>query len=149
MRENPETLLGSNRRAAEITRQSIHIITGLWAYLLRWVTPGPLMLLTLVATAFNLWMLPRVCGRWLWREHEMAAGRAVGIVLYPLTVFLLLGLFYRRPEVAAAGWGLLAFADGAATLAGRQWGKRCLPWSAGKTWAGFLGYTLAGWVAVF
>jgi len=65
------------------------------------------------------------------------------------TVFLLLGVFYRRPEVAAAGWGLLAFADGAATVVGKQWGVRGLPWNAGKSWVGFFAYAAAGWIAVF
>jgi uncharacterized protein (TIGR00297 family) len=149
VREHPETLLGHDRRSAELARQLIHIVTGVWAYLLRWLTPGPLMLLALAATAFNLWLLPRIGGRWLWRDHEVAAGRAGGIVLYPLTVFLLLGVFYRRPEVAAAGWGLLAFADGAATVVGKRWGVRGLPWNAGKSWVGFFAYAAAGWIAVF
>jgi len=149
VQEDPEIPLGHDRRIAEIARQLIHIIAGFWAYLLRWVAPWPLMLLALVATVFNQWLLPRVGGRWLWRDHEIEAGRADGVVLYPLAVFLLLAVFYRRPEVAAAGWGLLAFADGSATLAGRSWGLRRLPWNAGKSWVGFVVYTLVGWVAVF
>lgn len=138
-----------DRRVAEIARQLLHMISGLWAYLLRWLTPTPLMILAFSVAVFNRWMLPRVGGRWLWRPSEVAAGRATGVVLYPLTVLLLLGLFYRRPEVAAAGWGLLAFADGSATLAGRLFRPRRLPWNATKTWAGFLAYCLIGWAAVF
>ena len=107
------------------------------------------MVLTLLATAFNVWLLPRLGGRWLWRRREAVAGWAAGIVLYPLTVFLLLAVFYRRPEVAGAGWGLLAFGDGVATLAGERWGKARLAWNREKTWVGSLAYFFVGGAAVF
>jgi len=149
VQDDPDILERPHRRAAEAARQLIHIASGFWAYGLRWVEPMPLMVLALAATACNTWLLPRVGGRWLWRNHEIEVGRATGIVLYPLAVFLLLVVFYRRPEVAAAGWGLLAFGDGAATLAGKRRVRRCLPWNPGKSWAGFLTYTVVGWVAVF
>jgi uncharacterized protein (TIGR00297 family) len=69
-------------------------------------------------------------------------------VLYPVTVLVLLLVFFRRPEVAAAGWGLLAFADGAATLVGRWWGGRHLPWNPAKTWGGFAAYLVSGWAVI-
>jgi len=149
VRDDPESPTGPRLHTAEVARQSIHIVTGLWAYLLRWVAPWWLIALALAAAAFNRWLLPRLGGRWLWRRHEIEAGRAVGVVLYPLTVALLLTVFYRRPEIAAAGWGLLAFGDGAATLAGRAWGRQRLPWNSGKSWSGFLTYAAVSWVAVF
>ena len=137
-----------HRSVAETVRQLIHILSGLWAFTLHWLEPWPLILLALSATVFNLWLLPRFGGRWLWRDHEIAAGRAIGVVIYPLTVLTLLTIFYRRPEVAAAGWGLLAFGDGAATLVGRRWGRRGLPWNPAKTWSGFIAYIVVGWAAV-
>lgn len=139
--ESPE------RRIAEATRQFIHIASGLWAYCLRWVRPEALVLLPIAATAFNLWILPRIGGRWLWRDREKEMGRAEGLVLYPLTVCLLLLIFIRRPDIAAVGWGLLAFGDGVATLIGRSRGKTKLPWNPSKSWAGFWAYTVAGGLA--
>lgn len=148
MSRRSETRQGGDRQKAEIARQLIHIASGFWAYALRWSGPVPLIALALAALAFNLWWLDRVGGRWLWRDHEVAAGRAEGVVLYPLTVLLLLVVFWRRPEIAAAGWGLLAFADGLATLVGQLCGGRRLPWNPDKTWAGFASYCVVGWLAV-
>ena len=142
------TLLRRPEVTREGARQLLHIVSGLWALCLRWVGPVPLMALALAALAFNYWLLPRFGGRRLWRQHEVEAGRAAGVVLYPFTVLILLIVFFNRPEVAAAGWGLLAFGDGAATLIGRRWGRRPLPWNVDKTWIGFLGFFLSGWLAV-
>ena len=148
MTQASEIFPGRHRRTAELARQLVHILSGTWAYLLRWSGPLPLILLALSALVFNLWGLPRVGGRWLWRDHEVAAGRAVGVVLYPLTVLVLLAVFWRRPEIAAAGWTLLAFADGMATVVGKLRGGRPLPWNPDKTWAGFGAYLVVGWAAV-
>ncbi len=137
----------AHRQLAELTRQGIHIVSGAWALLLRWIEPWPLMLLALAATLFNQWGLPRLGGRWLWRRPELEVGRAPGVVLYPLSVLTLLSIFYARPEIAAVGWGLLAFADGAATLAG-LWGRGpVLPWNPAKTWLGSLAYLGVGWLS--
>ena len=106
------------------------------------------MALALAALAFNIWLLPRIGGRWLWRPAEVGRGQAIGVVIYPLTVLVLLAIFNRRPEVAAAGWGLLAFGDGAATVVGQRWGRVRLPWNREKSWAGLLAYLGVGWVSV-
>lgn len=148
MAEPRPTLRRRSEVAGEPVRQILHIVSGLWALCLRWVGPGPLIALALVALVFNLWLLPRMGGRWLWRPHEIARGRDVGVVLYPLTVLVLLIAFFRRPEVAAAGWGLLALGDGAATLIGQRWGSVSLPWNPDKSWAGSLAFFLSGWAAV-
>jgi len=59
-----------------------------------------------------------------------------------------LGTFTRRLEIVAAAWGLLAFGDGFATLAGKGLGGPRLPWNRAKTWTGlgaffFMGFTAA------
>jgi uncharacterized protein (TIGR00297 family) len=126
----------------------IHLGAGFLAFGLRWVGPLPLLAVAGVGVLFNSWVLPRVGGRWLWRQQEIESDRAVGVVMYPFTVSILLLLYYRRPEVAAAGWGLLAFGDGTAALAGQWWGRHRLPWNRSKSWAGFVGYLLVGWMAV-
>jgi len=120
----------------------------LLALSLRWVDPLHLSWLAAAGLFFNAIILPRLGGLGLWRREEGWNGRAPGIVLYPLTVLLLLLIFSHRPEVAAAGWGLLAFGDGAASLAGLAWGRRRLPWNPGKSWAGLTAYWLIGGGAV-
>ena len=134
---------------AEVVRQLIHILSGLWAFVLPYSGWMPLFALAVTAIGFNSWILPRTRGPWLWRSDERHRGSAPGVVLYPLTVAILLVVFRNRPEVAAAGWGLLAFADGCATLVGRAFGRRRLPWNPGKTWAGSATFLAVGWLAVY
>jgi uncharacterized protein (TIGR00297 family) len=134
--------------AGELLRQGVHICAGLLALMLRWVHPLQLSWLAAAGLLFNALVLPRLGGLGLWRQEEERRGRAPGMVLYPLTVWLLLVAFARRPEVAAAGWGLLAFGDGAASLVGGAWGRRRLPWNPAKSWAGTTAFWLLGGGAV-
>ena len=87
-------------------------------------------------SGFNLFVLPHVGGRKLWRQHEVESGASIGIVLYPLAVLLLILVFWQRLEVAAAAWGILAFGDGMASVAGMTLGRRKLPWNPRKSWIG-------------
>jgi uncharacterized protein (TIGR00297 family) len=134
--------------ARELFRQTVHIGAGSLALSLRWVDPLQLSWLALAGFAFNLLVLSRLDGLGLWRSEEERKGRAPGVVLYPLTVWLLLVIFGRQPEWAAAGWGLLAFGDGAASLIGPILGRRGLPWNPAKSWAGLTAYWLLGGGAV-
>src|SRR5437588_86825 len=67
------------------------------------------------ALVFNLLVLPRIGGRQLYRPADEARGFPLGILLYPASVLLLILAFPSRPDIAAAGWGIFAFGDGAAT----------------------------------
>ena len=96
------------------------------------------------AIVFNAYLFPRLGGRRLWREEEGRRGQALGILLYPVAVLLLILLFWRRLEVAAATWGILAFGDGMASIVGMTLGARKLPWNPRKSWAGSLAYWLFG-----
>ena len=128
----------------ELLRKTVHMSVGLCSFLLRWL--GPLWGAVIAAGGFlfNLLLLPRLGGRHLLREGERARGRSVGVLLYPLTVMLLILVFWRRLEVAAAAWGILAFGDGMASVVGMTLGRRKLPWNPAKSWAGSLGYWLFG-----
>jgi len=131
----------------EILRKLVHMAVGLIAFALRPLGPELAALCALGALLFNLLVLPRIGGRRLWREHEAARGRALGIVLYPLAVLLLVLLFWRRLEIAAAIWGILAFGDGMASVVGMTLGRAKLPWNPGKSWAGSLAHWLFGTLA--
>ncbi|HEY0514456.1 MAG TPA: TIGR00297 family protein [Thermoanaerobaculia bacterium] len=131
----------------ELARKVVHMGVGLIAFSLRFLGPFWAAILAAGALGFNLFLLPRVGGRKLWRDHEVASGTSIGIILYPLTVLLLILVFWRRLEVAAAAWGILAFGDGMASIAGMSLGTRKLPWNPRKSWAGSLAYVLFGALA--
>src|SRR3954447_767871 len=120
---------------------------GLIAFSLRYLGPFWAAVLAAGALGFNLFLLPHVGGRKLWREHEVSAGSSAGIILYPLAVLLLILVFYQRLEVAAAAWGILAFGDGMASVVGMSIGRRKLPWNPRKSWAGSFAYILFGTLA--
>jgi uncharacterized protein (TIGR00297 family) len=104
---------------SENARQWVHIGSGLFALLLRWLPPWQASALAAFALAFNLLALPRLGGRRIYRPVDEARGFPLGILLYPVSVLLLTLLFPSRPDITAAAWGILAFGDGAATLVGR------------------------------
>jgi uncharacterized protein (TIGR00297 family) len=131
----------------ELLRKLVHIGSGGLALVLRPAGPALSALLALGALAFNVLLLPRIGGRSLWRDHEHDAGSALGILLYPLTVLLLILLFWKHLEIAAAGWGILAFGDGMAAVVGIAFGTKKLPWNPQKSWAGSLAYVVFGTLA--
>src|SRR6185369_12925205 len=131
----------------ELLRKITHMGVGLIAFALRFLGPLWSAVAAAGALCMNLFLLPRVGGKRLWRDAEHAAGSSIGIVLYPLAVLLLVLIFWRRLEVAAASWGILAFGDGMASVAGMALGRRKLPWNPRKSWMGSLAYVLFGTVA--
>jgi uncharacterized protein (TIGR00297 family) len=132
----------------ELARKLVHMGVGLIAFSLRFLGPLWSAVLAAGALAFNLFLLPRIGGRRLWRERELATGSSTGIILYPLCVLLLVLIFGQvRLEVAAAAWGILAFGDGMASVAGMALGRRKLPWNPHKSWVGSLAYVIFGTLA--
>lgn len=132
----------------ELARKLVHMGVGLIAFALRFLGPIWSAVLAAGALAFNLFLLPRIGGRRLWRERELASGSSIGIILYPLCVLLLILIFGQvRLEVAAAAWGILAFGDGMASVAGMALGRRKLPWNSHKSWVGSLAYVAFGTLA--
>jgi uncharacterized protein (TIGR00297 family) len=109
----------------------VHIASGLFALLLRFMTWWQGAALAAFALLFNLLLLPRLGGRRLYRPVDEVRGFPLGILLYPLAVLLLILTFPTRPDIAAAAWAVLAFGDGAATLAGR-WSQAGSGWSGGS-----------------
>jgi len=91
---------------------------GGFAFLLRYLTPPQAAGCAALALLFNLFLLHRVTRRTLLRDHEREEPFSLGIALYPAAVLALVIVFHDRLELAAAGWGLIAFGDGMATVAG-------------------------------
>jgi len=127
---------------SETARQAVHMAMGGFALLLRWIVWWQAVALAAGALVFNIAVLPRIAPR-LYRPGDHA--RSVhGIVFYPMAVLLLLVMFPRRPDIAAAGWGILAIGDGIATLAGRAIGGPRWPWNRDKTVAGSIAFAAGG-----
>lgn len=129
---------------SELLRKVTHMSMGLFAFAVGWLGPIRAALLALTALAFNLFLFPRIGGRRIYRDHEHAAGGSIGIILYPLAVLILILVFHRKLEVAAATWGILAFGDGMASVAGMTLGRKKLPWNPGKSWAGTIAFAFFG-----
>ncbi len=128
----------------ELLRKLVHMGVGLIALAVPFLGAGKAALCALAAVAGNLFLLPRVGGKKLWRADEAKRGMSLGIVLYPFAVLLLLLVFWRHLEIALAIWGILAFGDGMASVVGMTMGKARLPWNPRKSWAGSLAYWLFG-----
>jgi uncharacterized protein (TIGR00297 family) len=132
---------------SETRRQIVHITMGAWALLLRWMTWQQAAALAIAALVFNLFVLPHVGGRRLYRESDIRSGRAIGILLYPLAVLGLVLVFRYRLDLVGAAWAILAVGDGLATIVGRAAGRHPLPWNREKTVEGTLAFIAGGGAA--
>lgn len=130
----------------ELLRKSLHIGFGLFALSLRWLPWWMAALVALGAVAGNWLVLHRIVGKSVSR-HER--GWDAGIVIYPAAVLALIVVFRHRIEIAGAGWAILAFGDGFATLAGKQIRGPRLPWNRDKSWSGFVAFLLFGFIGAF
>jgi uncharacterized protein (TIGR00297 family) len=145
---------------SERARQWVHVGSVAFAFLLRLLNWWQAAAMAIAALVFNLVVLPRVGGRRLYRPVDEARGFPLGILLYPMAVLGLVLAFPSRLDIAAAGWGILALGDGAATLIGRQVAAsnshgfspnaansaflRRLPWNRQKSVAGTLAFIVFG-----
>jgi uncharacterized protein (TIGR00297 family) len=118
-----------------------------FALLLRWLTWPQAAALAAAALAFNAIVLPRIGGRRLYRDSDVARGLPLGILFYPFSVLLLIVLFPRRLDIVAAAWGIMAFGDGFATIVGRAAGRTPLRWNPDKTAEGSAAFVVAASLA--
>jgi len=135
---------------AELLRKSVHVAIGGIAFAVRPLGFWGALACAVTAIVHNFAIFPLYGGKKLWRAGETERGFALGIVVYPVTVLLLLLAFPRRLEIAAAAWGILAFGDGMAAIVGQAFGRtNPLPWNRAKSWAGTLAYFLFGGAGAF
>ncbi|MEO8077064.1 MAG: DUF92 domain-containing protein [Acidobacteriota bacterium] len=134
-------------RFSEDVRKLVHVAFGSCAVLLRFLTWWEAAVLAGAALAFNLYALPRIAGPRLYRPDEAAHRFASGITLYPLVILLLLLAVPDRRDIVAAAWGVLAFGDGMATVAGRRIVSPRIPWNRDKSVAGSAAFVLFGGAA--
>ena len=135
------------RGYSESRRQLLHIGMGGFALLLRVLTWQQAALCAIASLLFNLFVLPRLSGGSLNRPADQSRGYPIGILLYPLAVLLLILAFPSRLDMVAAAWGILACGDGAATIAGRAWGRHPVPWQPQKSLEGLAAFVVFGGIA--
>lgn len=128
----------------ETSRKLVHASMGLFALLLPFLTYLQAAACALAAFLFNWQILPRLLGHRFRSARE--GSNDVGVLLYPLVVLALILVFRHRLELAAFGWGVLAFGDALAGVVGQKWGKRPLPWNTSKSWEGLAGFLLGSLV---
>jgi uncharacterized protein (TIGR00297 family) len=136
----------ATRRFSETSRQLVHVAMGTLALLLRYLTALEATLLAAVAVAFNLYALRKIA-RHLYRPGEFGQRLRSGITLYPISVLLLLLALPDRRDIVAAAWGVLAFGDGMATLAGHHIRSPRIPWNREKSVAGSAAFVVFGGAA--
>jgi uncharacterized protein (TIGR00297 family) len=134
-------------RVSEERRQLVHMSMGGFALLLRYISWWEGAVLAGAAIAFNLFALPRIAGDRWFRLGEPARKYYSGITLYPFSILVLLVALPDRRDIVAAAWGVLAFGDGMATLAGRHIRSPRIPWNPDKSLAGSVAFVLAGGAA--
>jgi uncharacterized protein (TIGR00297 family) len=128
-------------------RKLVHLALGLGALALPFLTWWQSVTLAGLAVVGCTLMLPGMPARRLAQGHDPQLPGAV--MFYALGVLLLLVTFPARPDLVAAGWGILAGGDGAATFAGRAWGGPRWAWNRDKTLAGSAAFVVVGATMAF
>ncbi len=134
-------------RFSEGARQAVHITMGAVALVLRFATWWEAAILAGVAVAINAHVLHRIPGWSLHRESEKGHRYVSGVTLYPVAILVLILVLRARLDIVAAAWGILAFGDGAATIAGRRVRSPAIPWNPSKSLAGSAAFVVFGGAA--
>jgi uncharacterized protein (TIGR00297 family) len=129
---------------SEYKRKAVHIGSSVFALLLRWLNFWQAALCAIAAFIFNWQILPRIGGRNLYRKDDQDRGYPLGILLYPLSVLILILLFPKRLYIAAASWAIMGWGDGMASIIGKRFGRKKIPWNAERSYAGSLGFFVFG-----
>lgn len=130
----------------ELRRKAVHVSMIAWALLIGRIEPCMVNGICFLALLFNIFLLRSITAGTLEREQEREQGYSIGLLAYP-AVLLLIGLVWHRHQVVMAiAWGAMAFGDGFASIVGRSVPSCPLPWNGSKTWSGFTGFVVIGFV---
>lgn len=124
-------------------RKIVHVSMLAFALLLAFISRQEALACAAAAFAFNLFVYPRIANSTM-TDEERRVGYSLGILLYPISVFLLILLF--PPYIAAGAWAVMALGDGLASVAGARWSFYTLPWNHSKTYAGSFAFLMFGFV---
>ncbi|MFA6214987.1 MAG: hypothetical protein WC768_00285 [Patescibacteria group bacterium] len=131
---------------SEEKRQIVHILLFLLAFLLRFISRWQAVILLLFLLLITLFVVPRLKMKsYFYRRVERKYSE--GAVLY-FFILLLLVIVFPLPVVAAS-WAILALGDGSATLIGKNFKVKELPWNRKKSYAGSVAFLVFGTLGSF
>jgi len=119
------------------TRKFIHIGVGFWGFVAAWtlestwavlIPPASFVLINLLSYKWSLF-----------KSMEIEDKSNLGTIYYPVSLCILLALFWSRGDrvVPLVGLLVMALGDGFASVIGEKWGRhryRC--WGKEKSWEG-------------
>ncbi len=144
---------------SRLSRKLIHIGTGplfVLCWLLFTSAPASRYLAALVPLLFTLQFVLIGLGIVKDEASVQAMSRTgdrreilKGPVYYGLVFVVMTLLYWLESPIGMVALMLMCGGDGLADITGRRFGKRKLPWNAGKSWAGSLGMLVGGWILAF
>jgi dolichol kinase len=136
------------RWPSEFTRKCIHIGVGFWGFIAfssiqnMWIVLIPPLSFVFINFLSYKWtLLPSM---------EIEDKRNLGTVYYPLSICVLIILFWRGDTriVPVLGSMIMGLGDGFASIIGRKWGRRVYRvWRHPKTLEGSLAMLVFAWIA--
>ena len=131
---------------SEEKRQAVHILLLVFAFSLKYLTRFWAVLLLLALLGIMIFLIPKIrLKNYFYRYSENKYSE--GAVLYFLVLLILVLIFPL--SVVAASWAILALGDGAATLVGKNFKVKELPWNRQKSYAGILAFMVFGTVGAY
>jgi len=123
----------------EESRQSIHILFFLFAFLFKYTSKFQAVILLLALLLITVFIVPKLRARkFIYRQFERRYSQ--GAIIYFSTLLILTLIFDLY--VVAASWAILALGDGMATLVGKNFKAQGLPWNKDKSYYGSLAFIL-------
>jgi len=125
----------------EEKRQAVHIALIILAFSLKYLNRLQAAVLLLGLFFITLIIIPKLRVRSIFYRHSENK-YSQGAVLYFLVLFIIVLIFPLW--IAAISWAIMALGDGAATLIGRKFKCRELPWNKKKSYAGSIAFVVFG-----
>ena len=130
----------------EEIRQAIHISLFLLAFFLKYLNRFQAALLLLLLLFISVVLVPKMKVRsFLYRNLEQRY--SLGGITYFLVLLVLVLIF--PAYIVAASWAILALGDGAATLIGKNFKAKELPWNKNKSYFGSFAFLIFGTLGAF
>lgn len=108
--------------SSEFTRKCIHIGVGFWGFVAYWTIDSWWIVMI---PPFSFVLINLISYRWnLFPAMEIEDKRNLGTIYYPLSICLLLLIFWRDNTkiVPVVGSMVMGLGDGFASIFGRKWG---------------------------
>lgn len=130
----------------EEKRQLVHIFLFFGAFLLKYFERWQAMVFVLALLLISFFVLPKTKLRHhFYRSSENKYSQ--GAILYFAVLLILLSVFPL--PIAGAAWVILALGDGTATLVGKNFKCKELPWNNHKTYIGSFSFLAFGSFGAF